>query len=327
MSRRSGALGKALGLATLTAALCLAPFIAREYYVEILILLLINAILAVSYRLITTTGDWSLGHVVLMGVGAYATALIAKLLGWSFWASLPLAGFGAAAVGFVFVYPLLRTRGFGFFIGSFALAELLRLVWVKFHTPFGGPRGMIGIPTVSVGSYQFYDAIPYYFLTLAIAALSIWIMYRIDKAVLVGNVMKAVYMDEALAQSVGVNAPRCRMIAFTVGAFFAGIAGALLAHRLGAIDPHNFDINTMVYLIIWVVVGGTATFWGPLTGLVVMTAVFETTRPLLEWRPLLFGGILIVFLIFLPGGIESLLAKIPPLVARLRRPRFGRRTL
>ena len=75
-------------------------------------------------------------------------------------------------------------------------------------------------------------------------------------------------------------------------------------------DPKNFDVTTMVYLIIWIVVGGTSTFWGPIFGLTVMSVVFEWSRPLLEWRPLLFGGILIFFLVFLPGGLESLFGKI-----------------
>ena len=79
---------------------------------------------------------------------------------------------------------------------------------------------------------------------------------------------------------------------------------------MGAIDPRNFDLNTMIYLIIWVVVGGTATFWGPIIGLVVVTVAFEWSRPLLEWRPLMFGAVLIFFLIFLPGGLESLPAKM-----------------
>lgn len=297
--------------------MCVAPFVAKEYYVEILILFLINLILVASYRLITTTGDWSLCHVVLMGAGAYATALMAKLLGWPFWATVPLAAIVAAVIGYGMVYPLLRTKGFGFFIASFAIGEFLRLVWVKFHNPFGGPRGMINIPSASLGSITFSDAISYYFLALGITVISLAVMYRIDRS-RIGNAWKAVHTDDLLAECVGINVARYRALSFVIGSFFAGLAGALLAHRLQAIDPKNFDINTMVYLIIWVVVGGTATFWGPIVGLVVLTVIFEATRPLLEWRPVLFGGALIFFLIFMPGGLESLFAKFAPFVRRSR---------
>ena len=292
------------------AALAMAmPYLVGEYYLEILILFLINLLLAASYRLLTTTGDWSLSHVVLMGTGAYATALAAKLLGWPFWLGLPLAGIAAAIIAACLIYPLLRTKGFGFFIASFAFGEFVRLVWVKFHNPFGGPRGMINIPTPELGTIDFFFATPYYYLTLVIVAVCLWVLFRIDRAALIGDVMKAIYMDEDLARSIGVKVNHYRAMAFITGGFFAGIAGALLAHRLGAIDPKNFDINTMVYLVIWVVVGGTKTFWGPFLGVIVMTAVFEASRPLLEWRPMLFGSILIFFLIFLPGGLESLLPK------------------
>lgn len=297
--------------------MCVAPFVAKEYYVEILILFLINLILVASYRLITTTGDWSLCHVVLMGAGAYATALMAKLLGWPFWATVPLAAIVAAVIGYGMVYPLLRTKGFGFFIASFAIGEFLRLVWVKFHNPFGGPRGMINIPSASLGSINFSDAISYYFLALGITVISLAVMYRLDRS-RIGNAWKAVHTDDLLAECVGINVARYRALSFVIGSFFAGLAGALLAHRLQAIDPKNFDINTMVYLIIWVVVGGTATFWGPIVGLVVLTVIFEATRPLLEWRPVLFGGVLIFFLIFMPGGLESLFAKFAPFVRRPR---------
>lgn len=295
-----------IGLAGLLLA---APWLVGEYHLEILILFLINLLLASSYRLVTTTGDWSLSHVVMMGVGAYATALAAKFLGWPFWLGVPLAAVTAAIVGAVLIYPLLRTRGFGFFIASFAIGEFVRLVWVKFHNPFGGPRGMINIPAPELGTIDFFFATPYFYLTLAIVSLCLWALYRIDRAALVGDVMKAIYMDEDLARSVGVKVARYRAMGFITGSFFAGIAGALLAHRLGAIDPKNFDINTMVYLVIWVVVGGTRTYWGPFLGVSVMTVVFEASRPLLEWRPLLFGAILILFLIFLPGGLESLLPR------------------
>lgn len=302
----------------LLAVLCVLPFLAREYHVEILIIFLINVILAVSYRLIATTGDWTLCHVVLMGTGAYASALMAKHFGWAFWMTAPLAGVAAGVIGLGIVYPLLRTVGFGFFIASLAVGEFIRLVWIKFHTPFGGPRGMINIPYVGeLGPIDFYEAIPYYFMTLTITLVCVLIMYRFDRS-RIGNAFKSIYLDDVLAESIGINVGRYRSFAFVIGSFFAGIAGALLAHRLNAIDPHIFGLDEMVYLLVWVIVGGTATFAGPIIGVAVMSFLFEWTRPLLEWRPLFFGAILIGFLIFLPGGLESLIPKLKSL--------FGNRT-
>jgi len=299
-----------IGVAALLAVMSVLPFFAREYYVEILIIFLINVILVVSYRLIATTGDWTLCHVVLMGAGAYASALMAKHFGWPFWMTAPLAGVSTGIVGLGIVYPLLRTVGFGFFIASLAIGEFIRLVWIKFHTPFGGPRGMINIPYLGeLGPVDFYEAIPYYFMTLVITLVCVLIMYRIDRS-RIGNAFKAIYEDDILAESIGIKVGRYRSLAFVIGSFFAGIAGALMAHRLNAIDPHLFGLDEMVYLLVWVIVGGTATFAGPIIGVGVMTFIFEWTRPLLEWRPLLFGAILIGFLIFMPGGLESLIPKL-----------------
>jgi len=285
------------------------PEMIGEYYVEVMILFMINLILASSFRLITTCGDWSLSQVVFMGVGAYTTALLAKFFGWPFWATVLFGGLASAVIGLAVVFPLLRTKGFGFFIGSFALGEFVRLIWVKFHFPFGGPRGMIGIPTVELSDIDFYEATPYYYLVLIFTVACLAILYRIDIS-RTGKVLKAIYADEDLSKCIGINVARHRAMAFSVSAFFAGIAGVLLAHRLGAIDPKNFDVNTMVYLVIWVVVGGVGTFWGPIIGVAVMMIIGEAARPLAEWRPLLFGGILIVFLTLLPGGLESLLLKL-----------------
>jgi len=293
----------------LLAVLCIAPFVVSEYRVGVLIIFFINVILVSSYRVVTTTGDWTLSHVIFLGVGAYATAIMAKNFGWPFWLTLPVSGVATAAVAMMVAFPLLRTKGFGFFIGSFAIGEFIRHVWIKFHDPFGGPRGMISIPTVEIGEIDFYDSINFYFLTMIIMVVALGVIYRLDKS-RIGDAWKTIYLDEDLAESIGIHVSHYRATAFAVAAFFAGIAGAMFAHLNGAIDPHNFEVDTMVYLVIWIVVGGNATFWGPIAGVTVMSFIFELSRPLAEWRPLLFGVILIIFLTVLPGGLEMIYEKV-----------------
>ncbi len=312
---------KIIGLVIMAAIACIMPYIVELYQVEVLIILVLNLILVQSYRLVNTTGDWSLSHIVTMGAGAYSSALLTKALGWPFWLSLPFSGVAAGIIGFLIVFPLLRTIGFGFFIGSFALGEFVRLVWVKFHYPFGGPRGLINIPTAEIGALDLSDMIPYYYFCLLVATVSIWVMYRIDKSH-IGDTFKAIHTDPTLCETLGIRVPKYRAIAFVIGAFFAGISGSLMAHHQGAIDPHSFEATLMVYLIIYVVVGGVETFWGPIIGVIVMTVVFELSRPLEEWRPLIAGGILIFFLVIMPGGLEIL---VPKFVGVLRKmPGIGR---
>ncbi len=312
---RSIPIARLVLLAAVATAALLVPLSISPYRSEVVILFMINLILVSSYRILTTTGDWSLSHVVMMGVGAYATGMLAKAWDLSILLTVPLSAVIAAIVGLIMVTPLIRTRGFGFFIASFALGEFVRLIWVKFRDPFGGPRGMIGIPNGELFGIDFFFPLPYYFFVLAVTAICLAVMYRLDRS-RIGQTFKAIYADESLAESVGIDVPRHRRQAFVIGAFFAGIAGSLLAHRLGAVDPKNFDVNVMVYLIIWIVVGGTATFWGPMIGLAAMTVVFELSRPLLEWRPLLFGLILILFLVFMPGGLESVFLNLRDRLSR-----------
>jgi branched-chain amino acid transport system permease protein len=246
--------------------------------------------------------------VPMMGVGAYATALMTGKAGLSFWLCLPLAGLASGIIGLAISYPLARTKGFSFFVASFAAGEAIRLCWARFKIPFGGHRGLEvpipeGIP--GIASVDFSEAIPYYFLTLVVTTICLSLMYRLDKS-RIGDTMKAIQSQEAVAKSVGIYTDGYKMLAFSIGSFFAGIAGVLLAHRLWAIEPQQFGFTSTLYLLVWVVFGGSATFAGPIIGVVLLTLVGEALRPLAEWVPMFYGIIIILTLIFLPHGVESL---------------------
>lgn len=303
---------QALLLSTLPVVLISAPFAISDYKVDFLTNLLINIILVSSFHIITTTGGWSLAHVPMMGCGAYATALLAGQLGVPFWVSLPLAGLAAALTGLAISYPLARTKGFAFFVASFAAGEAIRLCWMRFKIPFGGHKGL-GVPPPVLADHvawlDFAEAVPYYFLTLTITIVSLAIMYRLQRS-RIGDTWRAIESQESLAKSVGINNTKYKMLAFSIGSFFAGIAGALLAHRLWAIEPQQFGFTTTLYLLVWVVFGGTHTFSGPILGVVALTFIGKLLQPLYEWVPMIYGTIIIMTLIFLPNGLESLPDKI-----------------
>ena len=303
---------QALLLGTLPVVLISAPFAISGYKVDLLTNLLINIVLVASFRLITTTGGWSLAHVPMMGCGAYATALLSGKLGVPFWFSLPLAGLAAGLSGLAISYPLARTKGFAFFVASFAAGEAIRLCWIRFKIPFGGHKGLtVPAPVLfdNVTWMNFEEAVPYYFLALAITLISLLIMYRLNNS-RIGDTWKALASEENLAKSVGINITKYKMLAFSIGSFFAGVAGVLLAHRLWAIEPHQFGFTTTLYLLVWVVFGGSHTFAGPVIGVVVLTFLAELLRPLVEWVPMIFGTIIILILIFLPNGLESLPSRL-----------------
>ena len=300
--------------------LCLIPFFAGPYLIEVVMMYFIYIILAQSYRLTVTIHDWQLYHIVMYGVGAYASGMLAKNFGVPVFLAIPLGGVMAGIMGVAITLPLLRTKGWGFYIATYGLAELVRLSWLKFRNPFGGSTGIINIPWPSViFGIDFSEGIPYYYFSLVIMLLVMYCLYRIEYSQL-GDSFKAISMDPDLAASTGINIPRHRLMACAIGSFFAGIAGGLLVHRLGAVDPKLFNIVTMMYLLIWVVVGGTGTFWGPVIGVVVMHTLFELSRPLIEIRPAFFGLTMILVLIFLPGGLGNLVSKVVDKFKRLSIP-------
>jgi len=309
---RKSSMNKLAGFALLTAVMIALPFVVSGYKVDFLTMLMVNVILAVSFRVITTTGGWSLAHVPMMGAGAYATALMSGNLGIPFWFSMPLAGLVAGLIGLGISYPLRRTEGFAFFVASFAAGEALRLCWIRFKIPFGGHQGLVVPPPMLVPGVQWLDfaeAIPYYFLTLVVTVFCLMIMHRLDVC-RIGSTFKTIHSEENLAKSMGINTARYKMLALTIGSFFAGIAGVLLAHRLWAIEPDQFGFSTTLYLLVWVVFGGTTTFSGPILGVVVLSIIGELLRPLADWVPMVYGIIIILTLIFLPGGLESLPSRI-----------------
>ena len=296
------------------AAVISLPFTMSNYKVDLLTNLMINIILVSSFRLITTTGGWSLAHIPMMGCGAYAAALFAGTLGVPFLISLPLAALVSGIVGAIIGYPLARTKGFSFFVASFAAGEAIRLSWMRFKIPFGGHRGLNVPPPdmfESVSWLDFSSAKPYYFLTLVLTVICIAVLYRLDHS-RIGKTWRAIESHEDLTKSIGVNCTKYKVLAQGLGAFFAGVAGVLLAHRLWAIEPHQFGFTTTLYLLVWVVFGGSHSFYGPIIGVVTLTVLGEIIRPLSEWVPMIYGAIIILTLIFLPDGLESLPGKIRP---------------
>jgi branched-chain amino acid transport system permease protein len=295
-------------------ALVVVPYVVKPYQLDIAIFLLINIILVTSYRFNTLTGEWSLIHVVMMGVGAYASALLTKQIGLSFWIALPLAGIISATLALVLSFPLFRMKAFYFLIGSFAAGEAIRLTWQRFREPFGGAKGIKNIPSPELGTIDFFEPLNYYILTAIIMIICLWAMYRLEKS-RIGFTLHAIHWKDVLAESVGVNARVYRSIAFIIASFFAAIAGALLVHYIGIVTPARFGLGFMLMVLVWAIVGGTATFAGPIIGVLLLTFSDEALRGLDELRPMIYGVILIVTIRFLPHGIEDLLPKLQELLS------------
>lgn len=290
-------------------ALLITPHFLSFHHQDLLIFLTINALAVCSYRLVTLTGEWSLIHAVMMGVGAYTVALSVNHFDLAIWFTLPLAGAVAGLVAALLCFPLLRMTQFYFLIGSFAAGEAIRLTWVEFVGVFGGTSGLRGVTAPVVWGIDFLDPIPYFYFTLGVVSFCLVILYRIEKS-RIGLTLHAIHWKAPLAESVGVDAWRYRALAFILGSFFVGIAGGLKVHYLGSVTPNQFTVGFMVFILIWVIVGGYNKFYGPIIGVVVLTIFDESIRSFEIIRPAIYGVMLILSILFLPLGLESVAGKL-----------------
>lgn len=303
-------------------AIALLPLIAKnEFFLHVLILIFLYSAIAMSLRLIMTTGEVSFAHAGFMGLGAYASALAVMRLGLSFWLALPMAGIIAAAIAVPVGYPAFKTKGVYFFVITTAFGEVIRLLLNYWGSVTGGPPGLIGVPKPKPlpgldAVMDFHFRLPYYYLFYAFLLLTALVMYRLDRSRL-GKIFVAIQQADSLAESIGVNIMKYKLVAFIIACFFAGLAGSLYAHYITFLNPQVFSLQFSLFLLACVVVGGQGGVTGPITGAVVLVLVSELVRGVAQYQMLFYAVGMIVVVLFLPQGVISLPTRIRPQLAKL----------
>jgi len=227
----------------------------------------------------------------------------------SFWLSLPLAGIAAAVVSLGFGYLTIRIRGLYFVMLTLAFVEMIRLTIIA--VPFLGAQRVMNIPPPNpiiipyLLRVEFISKTPYYYLVLALVVITLAVLYLIDRSRM-GDILKSIAASEPLCQSVGINTTRYKVLAFVICSFFAGIAGGFYAPYIGLIAPGSFTSWASIMVFLALVVGGVGSFWGPVIGASLMTALPEVLRGAVMYEPLISAAMLILILFFLPGGLASL---------------------
>jgi branched-chain amino acid transport system permease protein len=257
-------------------------------------------------RLIMSTGQLTLGHAAYMAVGAYASTLLTMKAGLSFWLAFPLAGMISSLIALLIGYPILRIKGVYFSIITFAFAEIIRLIIVHWPDVLGGYGGIPNIPPPQpIFSIRFTSRVPFYYLILAISLATYLFMVRIEKSRL-GRIFSSIHESDTLAESIGINIMKYKMIAFCLGCFFAGLSGSFYAHYFNFTSPEFFTIWQSIYCLIFVIVGGVGSVFGPFLGSLFMTLVPEFLRGAKEYEPVVYAIILILIMFLLPGGLVTL---------------------
>ncbi len=298
----------------LLALVVLGPFIFKnEYQREIMVLIVIFAIAAVSLDLIMGhMGQFSFGHAAFFGMGAYASAKFSLSLGQSAWLGFIIAPIAAGIVGFFLGYvSLRRTRGVELAIITFGFGAIMFVISQRWSSFTGGMTGLHNVPPPSFFPWELRSEIAYYYFALPILAAVLYSVYRFSDSRL-GRAVRSVRENEELAMSVGVSPTRYYVTAFTLACALVGFAGALYGHHLRFVNPPLLDTPQTIILVMMVLIGGVGTLWGPVLGAVFYYSVGEALRAYLnpELRLLILGAILMFIVLFMPHGLYPTLTSL-----------------
>ena len=295
-------------LAALLAAAGLSHFSDRidPYHLDVLTGIGINIILAVSLNLVNGyTGQFPLGHAGFMSVGACLAAAVSLFLGpkilgaeggtavqqgFMFLAALVAGGLGAAFAGLVVGVPSLRLKGDYLALVTLGFGEIIRVIFQNVEF-LGGALGLNGIPA--------YTTI---FWVLAFVALAVFVVTCLVHSTY-GRGFLATHDDEIASEAVGLNTTRYKIVAFVIGAFFAGTAGGLYGHFKMTITPTGFDFTKSIEIVVMVIMGGMGNTLGVILAAVLLTLLPELLRPVAEYRMIIYSLLLIILMLARPQGL------------------------
>lgn len=301
------------GLATLLALAM--PFVLQgnTYAFHLLIIALLYAVLALALNFqLGSANIPNFATGASYGVGAYVSAILAVNFGWSFWLVLPAAAAAATVLGFVLGLPSMRTRESYLALVTIAFGVVVHQLLNNLEFT-GGPNGLVGIPVPSLFGHSFSSPIHifgfrlpnhanFFYLSLALLALAILFAKRLHNS-RVGLAWNALRADELAARCQGINVTWYKVLAFAVDAFLAAFAGTIYAFYVSFISPDNFTFLVSVMIMTMVIVGGMDNIMGVIVGAFLLTILPEKLRVFSDYRILLFGVTVILFLIVRPQGL------------------------
>lgn len=312
-----------VGAFALLAAL-VAPFLlANSYQINVLVLVLLFVLLALSLDLLLGyTGYLSLAHHGLWAVGAYATGLLTVKAGLGVWPAILLATLFTGVFGAALAVPAFRVRGHYFALATLAIGELIRIVINNWVSLTEGPFGLTGIPAPALPVVGTIDSrLEFYYLTLAVVVLVVLGFLRLLRSPF-GRCLRTIREDEDLAEAQGLHLMHYKVTAFAISASIAGVSGALFAHYQRVIGPDNFEIQFMAEMLVMVIVGGSGVIAGLIVGPLIFIPLPEFLRALNQLgggsgvvealsqsRLIVFGLLLIVIVVRAPDGLAGRVKK------------------
>ena len=280
------------------------PFMVSNYYIDVAFFFGIYALLGLSLNIVLgEVGLFDLGHAAFYAIGAYTTAILNTRFGIPIIVLLPVSAFAAGLFAYVVCSPVIHLKGDYLCIVTIGMGEIVRLALL--NNPFdltGGPNGVFGIDFPSFGIFEIDSSIKFYFLIWVVVALGIIGLIQLQHS-RIGRAWNCIREDEIAAEANGIDVRYYKLLAFVLGAALAGVAGNIYASKLMIVSPESFSFMESCMLFCIVLIGGMGSIPGVVIGAAAISLFPEFFRPFAMYRMLIFGLVMILMMIFRPGGI------------------------
>lgn len=299
----SGKVDSRLVIGILGLILIMLPLGLNRYAIDIAIIAGIYIILALGLNIVVgLAGLLALGYIAFYAVGAYTFALLSTWYHLSFWTALPIGGLLAAIFGLLLGAPTLRLRGDYLAIVTLGFGEIIRIVLNNWDKVTGGPNGVMGIGRPEIFGYRFNTPVAFYYLILTMAVFTALVVKRLNES-RIGRAWVAIREDEVAAEAMGIDTTKMKLLAFSLGASIAGIAGTFYAAKMSFVSPESFTFLESIIILCMVVIGGIGSIPGVVLGAVVLIVLPESLRQFQDYRMLVFGAAMVIVMVFRPQGL------------------------
>lgn len=286
------------------------------YLLNVLVFVGIHTMLAIALNLLLGyAGQISLGHAGFFGLGAYLSGVLTATYGWNPWAAMPVAAATVGILAFAIGFPVLKLKGHYLAMATLGLGIIIYIVFNETIDLTGGPSGLSGIPNIVLFGTTFDSDMKNYYLIWGITLAVVLFSVNLANS-RVGRALRAVHDSEVAARVMGVNARLLKVQIFALSAVISSLAGSLYAHTMTFVSPASFGFNFSVELLTMVVIGGLGSIYGSFLGAALLTLLPEFLRAAHDYDIIIYGGLLMLMVMFMPGG---LVRGVPDLFRRVIR--------
>jgi branched-chain amino acid transport system permease protein len=306
------------------AIVALVPLALGPSQLNLAVMICIDVVAVVGLSLLFGyTGQISLAQAQLMGMGAYTSAILTTKAGFPIWAAFICSGLVPGAIAYAIGRPILRLRGYYLAMATVAVGGIIVTLIQQLRGLTGGFDGIVGIPSPSIGGFRLDEPLHFYYAALVCALLAVLFAWNITRS-RIGRAMRALRDTEQGAASVGVDVAALKSAIFALSAALAGLAGSLYAHYALFVSPETFTLSQSVTFVLILSIGGLGSIGGAVIGAALLTLLPEWLRSFGRYDNVIYGAVVVVIMVVMPGGVWGGLTRLWALVRQRLTPGAAR---